>query len=96
MPGTPSSTIQAASPPSPPATTHRSTVEGVGIRYFSRQDLENAAASGERLQIRVLGLASIASDVTADLARAAIDSVTVFGALQASAEVKAALADRMI
>lgn len=68
----------------------------LGLRYFSRQDLENAAASGERLQIRVLGLASIASDVTADLARAAIDSVTVFGALQASAEVKAALADRMI
>lgn len=68
----------------------------LGLRHFSRQDLESAVASGERLQIRVLGLASIASDVTADLAREAIASVTVLGALQASAEVKAALADRMV
>lgn len=67
----------------------------LGLRHFSRQDFERAVASGERLQIRVLGLASIAADVTPDLARAAIDSITVLGALQASAEVKAALADRM-
>ena len=46
------------------------------------------------LHINVLGLASIAQDVTAELARAVIASVTVLGALHASAEVKAALADR--
>ncbi len=68
----------------------------LGLRHFTRQDLENAVASGERLQIRVLGLASIASDVTPELARTAIESITVLGALQASAEVKAALADRMV
>jgi Ribbon-Helix-Helix transcriptional regulator family len=47
------------------------------------------------LHIRVLGLASIAQDVTPELARATIASVEVLGALHASSPVKAALADRM-
>ena len=51
-------------------------------------------ASGEPLHIRVLGLASIAGDVTPELARATIASVEVLGALHASPAVKAALADR--
>jgi hypothetical protein len=46
------------------------------------------------LQINVLGLASIAQDVTPALARSTIASVVVLGTLQASAAVKAALADR--
>jgi Arc/MetJ-type ribon-helix-helix transcriptional regulator len=66
----------------------------LGIRHFSRADLEATRAAGQRLDIRVLGLASIAADVTAELARATIASVSVLGALQASAAVKAALADR--
>ncbi|WP_142849858.1 CopG family transcriptional regulator [Telmatospirillum sp. J64-1] len=67
----------------------------LGLRHYSRADLEAARDAGEMLQIRVLGLATIARDVTPDLARATIASVTVLGALHASAEVKAALADRM-
>ena len=47
------------------------------------------------LHIHVLGLASIALDVTPELARATIGSVVVLGALHASPAVKAALADRM-
>jgi hypothetical protein len=43
----------------------------------------------------VLGLASIAPDVTPELALAAIGSIVVLGALHASPAVKAALADRM-
>ena len=66
----------------------------LGLRHFSRADLEAARSAGERLDIRVLGLASIAADVTADLAQATIASISVLGALQASAAVKAALADR--
>ena len=66
----------------------------LGLRHYSRQDLEAARADGRRLRIRVLGLASIAADVTPDLARAAIDSVVVLGALHATPAVKAALADR--
>jgi len=66
----------------------------LGLRHYSRDDLEAARAAGETLHINVLGLASIASDVTPELARAAIGSVVVLGALHASPAVKAALADR--
>jgi mannose/fructose/N-acetylgalactosamine-specific phosphotransferase system component IIC len=47
------------------------------------------------LDIRVLGLATIADEVTPDLALATIASVTVLGALQASPAVRQALADRI-
>ena len=66
----------------------------LGLRHYSRVDLEAARKRGEMLEINVLGLASIAPDVTAELARAVVSSVTVLGALHASAEVRAALADR--
>jgi Arc/MetJ-type ribon-helix-helix transcriptional regulator len=71
----------------------RRTLE-LGLCHYSRSDLEAARDRGEMLHINVLGLASIAPDVTAELARAVIDSMTVLGALHASAEVRAALADR--
>jgi len=67
----------------------------LGLQNFSRAELEAAVATGQALQVRVLGLASIAPDVTPELARAAIESMVVLGALYASPEVKAALADRM-
>jgi Arc/MetJ-type ribon-helix-helix transcriptional regulator len=67
----------------------------LGLRHFSRADLEAARDAGQMLDIRVLGLASIANDVTPELARATIASLAVLGALHASSAVKAALADRM-
>ena len=67
----------------------------LGLRHYTREDLEAARAAGLLLDIRVLGLATIAADVSPELARAAIGTVSVLGALQASAAVKAALADRM-
>jgi Arc/MetJ-type ribon-helix-helix transcriptional regulator len=67
----------------------------LGLRHFTREDLEAAKEAGQLLDIRVLGLATIASDVTPELARATIASLTVLGALHASAAVKAALADRI-
>jgi Arc/MetJ-type ribon-helix-helix transcriptional regulator len=66
----------------------------LGLRHYSRADLEAARDSNAPLHINVLGLASIAPDVTPELARAAIAAVTVLGALHATPEVKAALADR--
>ncbi|MDH3029924.1 MULTISPECIES: CopG family transcriptional regulator [Methylobacterium] len=66
----------------------------LGLSHFSRADLEAARDAGSPLHIQVLGLATIAADVTPELARAAIASVEVLGAFQASAAVKAALADR--
>ena len=67
----------------------------LGLRNFSRADLEAAQRAGQMLQINVLGLATIAAAVTPELARATIASVAVLGALHATPEVKAALADRM-
>ena len=67
----------------------------LGLRHFSREDLEAVRDAGQVLDIRVLGLATIAPDVTPELARAAIASLTVLGALHASTTVKAALADRI-
>jgi Arc/MetJ-type ribon-helix-helix transcriptional regulator len=66
----------------------------LGLQRYSRRDLEKALASGEQLQIQVLGLATIDDDVTPQLARQAIASITVLGALRASPGVKAALSDR--
>ncbi len=66
----------------------------LGLSYYSKQTLEAARAAGSPIHIQVLGLASIALDVTPELARAAIASVEVLGAFQASPAVKAALADR--
>jgi Arc/MetJ-type ribon-helix-helix transcriptional regulator len=67
----------------------------LGMQHFSRRDLEEVRAGGERLQIKVLGLASIADDVSPELALATIDYVIVLGAFRASAAVKRALADRI-
>jgi len=66
----------------------------LGLQRYTRRDLEKVLASGAQLQIQVLGLATIDDDVTPQLARQAIASIAVLGALRASAEVKAALADR--
>ncbi|HUQ73638.1 MAG TPA: CopG family transcriptional regulator [Burkholderiales bacterium] len=66
----------------------------VGLQHFKKADLEAARKAGQKLEIKVLGLAVIASDVTPELARATIASLTVLGALQAPSAVKAALADR--
>ena len=67
----------------------------LGVQHYSRQDLEAVRGAGERLQIQVLGLAAIAPDVPVELARETIESLVILGALHASPEVKAALADRI-
>ena len=68
----------------------------LGLRHFTRPELERVRMAGDTLHIQVLGLAVIASDVSPELARATIASINVLGALQASPEVKAALSDRIL
>ena len=72
----------------------RHTLE-LGLRHYRREDLEAVKAAGSMLRIQVVGLVTIAEDVTPELALATIESITVLGALQASKAVKAALADRI-
>ena len=72
----------------------RHTLE-LGLREYTAADLEAVRAAGETLHVKVIGLARIAPDVTPELACATIGSLTVLGALQASAEVRRVLSDRM-
>lgn len=67
----------------------------LGLRTYTRQELEATREAGRTLDINVLGLASIAPDVTPELARATIASISVLGALHASPEVRAALKGRI-
>jgi Arc/MetJ-type ribon-helix-helix transcriptional regulator len=67
----------------------------LGLQHYTRRDLEAVRAAGETLHIKVLGLASIADDVSPELALATIDSLEVLGAFRASPAVKAALAERI-
>lgn len=72
----------------------RHTME-LGLRDYGVADLEAVRAAGEVLHVKVVGLARIASDVSPELALQTIGSITVLGALQASTEIKKALADRI-
>jgi Arc/MetJ-type ribon-helix-helix transcriptional regulator len=67
----------------------------LGIQHLSAADLKAVRARGETLEVRVLGLLSIAADVTPELARQTLRSLAVLGSLHAAPAVKAALADRM-
>lgn len=67
----------------------------VGLQDYGRRELEAARDAGKRLRIQALGLVRIAEDVSPELALEAIESITVLGALQASAKVKAALSARI-
>jgi Arc/MetJ-type ribon-helix-helix transcriptional regulator len=67
----------------------------LGLEHYTRRDLEAVRESGETLEIKVLGLASIDDDVGPELALETIDSIVVLGALRASPAVKSALAGRI-
>jgi Arc/MetJ-type ribon-helix-helix transcriptional regulator len=67
----------------------------LGLRRYTRQDLESVQAAGEVLHIQVLGLASIAPDVTPELALRTIASIHVLGALDVSPAVRTALGNRI-
>jgi Arc/MetJ-type ribon-helix-helix transcriptional regulator len=66
----------------------------LGLQHYTRSDLEAVRAAGETLEIKVLGLASIADDVSPELALETIASLEVLGAFRASPAIKAALASR--
>jgi Arc/MetJ-type ribon-helix-helix transcriptional regulator len=68
----------------------------LGTQHFTRAQLEELSAAGQTVQIRVLGLATVAGDVTPELALRTIASVEVLGAFRASPAVKAALAPRIV
>jgi Arc/MetJ-type ribon-helix-helix transcriptional regulator len=68
----------------------------LGTQHLSRGDLEALRDAGQQIELRVLGLATIADDVSPELAMATIAAVEVLGAFRAPRSVKAALASRTI
>lgn len=67
----------------------------LGLFDITRTGLETLAKAGEKLHLKVVGLARISADVTPELAEATIGSLNVLGSLQAPKAVKAALKDRI-
>lgn len=76
-------------------TVARKTLQ-LGSHHLSRDHLEELRRRGETTELRVLGLASIADDVTPELALATITHVEVLGAFRAPAAVRAALRPRTV
>ena len=67
----------------------------IGALSYNCKELESRRAAGEQLNIRVVGLVNLASDVRPELALDTIQRLKVHGVLRASQEVKDALADRI-
>ena len=82
------------------ATSVRDTVARrtltLGTVHYTRAQLEELRAAGETVRLHVLGLGSIADDVSPELALATISSVEVLGAFRAPGPVKAALSSRTV
>lgn len=68
----------------------------LGTQFYGRRELEQIRSAGRMVDLRVLGLATLAEDVSPELALATIASVEVLGAFRAPRAVKEALAPRTV
>lgn len=66
----------------------------VGILLYDANDLIKKQNQGTILDISMIGMFSLANDVTPELALATINSIKVLGIFNAPDDVKEALADR--
>lgn len=76
---------------SQPANESLRNVWMVGSMQFSRADLEQVLAEGQRLHIHVTGICKFARDISAELADSAIETLQVIGKIEASAAVREVL-----
>ncbi|AHY46636.1 Hypothetical Protein RradSPS_1353 [Rubrobacter radiotolerans] len=67
----------------------------LGLQHYSARDLERVREAGEKLEIKVVGLASLADDIDPELALDTIESITVLGTFRAPRALKDALAGRI-
>ena len=61
----------------------------VGMARFNHADLEAIIERGELLDVVVVGLLSVSSDVSLDLIKQALGSITVYGVCRCREEIKA-------
>ncbi len=62
-----------------------------GKRMFFYSDFEKYKARGEKLKVSIIGMFMITNDTPKDLVDEVIESITVYGILQVSDALKAAL-----
>ena len=74
-----------------PANESLRNVWMVGTMQFSRADLEQVLAEGQRLHIHVTGICKFAKDISAGLADSAIAQIQVIGKIEASPAVREVL-----
>ena len=82
---------------------HRDIINGavlrqdrtLGLRRITRAELEGLQQAGKRIRIGVVGLVVVDNDVPAALVEQTIAELSVLGSLQASPEVRRALAGRI-
>ena len=67
----------------------------LGVLDVSRKSLEEHLKLNETHDYSVVGAMNVASDIPVDLALKTMNSVQVFGVLNISAELRAALGDRI-
>ncbi len=66
-----------------------------GVLLYNTSDLEERRLKGVRLNIKIIGMFILDSEVSPELALATIDSVEVHGVFRASDAVKKALGNRI-
>jgi len=66
----------------------------IGVLVYSRSDMERFKAKDQKINIKMIGMLSLAADIPADLALEVIETVKVLGIFIASDEVKVALVNR--
>ena len=75
------------------SVTRRTMV--IGVVDYSAHDLERYRATGEMIDVNVVGMLIMNKDVTPELAKATIKSIKVFGVLAIDTALKEALGDRI-
>lgn len=63
----------------------------VGAFFYNRADLESYKERKEKVKVNVVGICTLATDISPALAVEVIESIKVSGIFQASADVKEAL-----
>lgn len=63
----------------------------VGAVYLNREDLEKYKARKEKVKVNVVGICTLASDISPTLAVEVMETIKVYGIFQANADVKDAL-----
>lgn len=61
---------------------------GSGVFLFNKKDLEKYKKKNQKIKIKIIGMLSIANDVSPELVKETFEKVKVYGIIKASNEIK--------